>query len=144
MRKLYSWIVISGICASLTGRDSLAQSFDDVWEIMNQERGPESPGCRGCHIRPGPPKGLVWGDSMEEVLEALQTPDSTGVSLVDGGNGRSILSIRLECGSMPFFGRRWHEGPDDTYPDEFYQFQLEKLRAWLAQFDDPSSDPTMQ
>jgi hypothetical protein len=83
---------------------------------------------------------LVWGDTEEEVLEALQTPDGSGVSLVDGGNGRSILSIRLECGSMPMFGRRWHVGPDDTYPDEFYQFQLEKLRAWLAQFDDPTMD----
>jgi hypothetical protein len=135
-------MVVSGICVSMTGGKSLAQSFDDVWEIMNQERGEESPGCRGCHIRPGPPGGSLWGDTQEEVLQSLLTPDCTGVSLVDGGNRGSILSIRLECGSMPRFGRRWHEGPDDTYSEEFFQFQLEKLRAWLEQFDDPTSDPT--
>ncbi len=146
MKKLHSWFLASGAVVALASGITWAQSdplFDPVWEIMTQESGPGSPGCRGCHIQPMPPQGLVWGNTEDEVLQSLQTPNPvTGVSLVDGGNRGSKLSFRLECGTMPFAGRAWHEGPDDTYPDEFFQFQLEKLRAWLAQFDDPTADPT--
>jgi hypothetical protein len=129
---------------ALVAGSARAQSFDDVWQIMTQEAGADSPGCRGCHIVAQPPRGLIWGDTEDEVLQSLQTPDKvSGIAVVDGGNRGSKMSFRVECGSMPFFGRRWHEGPDDPdHPDEYFQFQLEKLRAWLAQFDDPTADPT--
>jgi|SRR5262245_40255997 len=143
MRKQHSFVLTLGILASLTSGSARSQSFDDVWAIMTQPAGPDSPGCRGCHIVPEPPGGLVWGDTEDEVLQSLQTPNPfTGVAVVDGGNYSSIISLKVECGSMPRFGARWHEGPDDTYLDDFFQFQLEKLRAWLAQFDDPTADPT--
>lgn len=140
MRKQRSFLLTSGILAiAITGGIAHAQSFSPVWEIMTQPRGAQSPGCRGCHIGPTQP----WGDTEEQVLQSLQDPNPfTGYSLVDGGNNGSSLSFMLECGFMPFLGLSWHEGPDNVYPDEFFQFQLEKLREWLAQFDDPKSPPT--
>jgi hypothetical protein len=142
MRKQRSVLLTSSVLAiAITGGTAHSQSFSEVWEIMTRPRGTESPGCRGCHI--GPLKINPWGDTEEEVLASLQAPDPfTGISLVDGGNNGSSLSFMLECGYMPFFGLPWHEGPDNFYPDEFFQFQLEKLREWLAQFDDPKSPPT--
>ncbi len=143
MRTQRSFLLTSSVLTiAITGGTAHSQSFSPVWEIMTQDPqdlGAESPGCRGCHIGPRSP----WGDTEEEVLASLQEPDPfTGYSRVDGGNNGSTLSFLLECGYMPFFGSRWHEGPDSAHPEEFFQFQLEKLREWLAQFDDPTSPPT--
>jgi hypothetical protein len=143
MRTPRILIFASALSLALLALGAQAQSFDDVWLIMTQEAGPESPGCRGCHIQPLPPQGLIWGDTEDEVLCSLQTPDASGHSIVENGNYGSKLSYRLECGTMPFGGRQWHEGPDDPdHPDEFFQYQLEKLRAFLSQFDDPTQPPT--
>jgi hypothetical protein len=148
MRKRLPWIGAASAFLALASGVAGAgpvDPFDPVWEIMTVDAGPESPGCRGCHIQPLPPHGLIWGDTEAEVLASLEDrdPDTGEVrGVVAGGNNGSEISYLLECGSMPFAGRPWHEGPDDTYCDEFFQFQLEKLRAWLAQYDDPTADPT--
>src|SRR5712692_7545420 len=115
-----------------------AQSFDDVFAIMTQDANPDSPGCRGCHIVPEPPTGLIWGDTEDEVLASLEDRDPNDCvdpmdpstcavrGVVAGGNTRpSILSVRLESGSMPRFGRPWTED------------ELQILWAWLPQYDDP-------
>ncbi len=47
--------------------------FDDVFAIMTQDNGPDSPGCRGCHVGPQEaPPAPWWGDIQADVLASIE------------------------------------------------------------------------
>jgi len=51
-----------------------ADGFDDVFAIMNQDSGGDSPGCVGCHIGAGfrcADAGRQWGETQDEVLSCI-------------------------------------------------------------------------
>jgi hypothetical protein len=77
--------------------------FDAVFAIFNQPRGPDSPGCNGCHIREDEGPAPWWGATEDEVLDSLQR-----AGLVVGGR-QSILAGRLHRGEMPMGGRLWSD-----------------------------------
>lgn len=102
---------------SAVGATTYAQEdpFDAVYALMTQDRGPDSPGCRGCHIGPEPAIGPYFGNTQDEVLNTftVDRPD-----LIDGGRG-SILAGFLRDGLMPLGGSLWTN------------CELELLYAWL-------------
>jgi hypothetical protein len=104
---------------SAMGATSSAQEnpFDAVFGLMTQDNGPDSPGCRGCHIGPEPAIGTYFGDTQDEV-EMTFTVDRP--DLIEGGRG-SILAGFLRDGLMPQSGALWADG------------ELELLYTWLDQ-----------
>lgn len=87
--------------------------FDPVFAIMNQDRGPTSMGCRGCHIGPAPMGPPYWGDDEEAVRAALDASEITT------GGRMSAIAYRLQNGIMPFGGQYWRSE------------QLQPLFFWL-------------
>ncbi len=75
--------------------------FDPVWAIMTQPAGPDSTGCRGCHVGPAPALGPYWGDDEETVRSAL---DALGLTT---GGRMGQLAWCLEAGEMPMNGMQW-------------------------------------
>ncbi len=104
---------------SAMGATAYAQEnpFDAVFALMTQDRGPDSPGCRGCHIGPGPAIGTYFGDTQDEV-EMTFTVDRQ--DLIEGGRGSTLASF-LRDGLMPLSGSLWTD------------CELELLYAWLDQ-----------
>src|SRR5262245_11973501 len=88
---------------------ALAQSpFDAVFAIMTQDAGPDSPGCRGCHVGPQEsPPAPWWGDTQQDVLASIEAS-----GLVIGGR-MSYLGYRLQQGEMPLGGRPWNSDEID-------------------------------
>jgi hypothetical protein len=104
---------------SAMGATAYAQEnpFDAVFALMTQDRGPDSPGCRGCHIGPGPAIGTYFGNTQDEV-EMTFTVDRP--DLIEGGRGSTLASF-LRDGLMPLSGSLWTD------------CELELLYAWLDQ-----------
>ncbi len=96
--------------------------FDAVFVIMTQDRGPDSPGCRGCHIGEQPAFGPYFGNTQDEVENGIITYDNG--RLIDGGRD-SILASYLRDGVMPFGGAQWTD------------CQLELLYLWLDAISSP-------
>lgn len=97
--------------------------FGPVFAIMNAERGPDSMGCRGCHI--GPEAFIPWGDARDEVLQTLEDRDpATGEvrGLVSGGREGQLAQL-LHGGQMPYGGVQWS------------QVELDLLDAWLTTYE---------
>ncbi len=89
--------------------------FDPVWEIMNRDAGPDSMGCRGCHVRPTEEgTGPLFGNDEETVRATLEAR-----GLVQQGTQGSELWYRLTFGVMPMDGQSWGEA------------ELNLLNAWL-------------
>jgi hypothetical protein len=87
--------------------------FDPVFAIMNDGRGPDSLGCRGCHIGPQPGFGPWWGDDRDTVLATLEsgvTPDGQVLDPppLDGGR-KGILGRFVHQGTMPLGGMQWDD-----------------------------------
>lgn len=87
--------------------------FDPVWAIMTQPAGPDSTGCRGCHVGPAPALGPYWGDDEETVRSAL---DALGLTT---GGRMGQLAECLELFEMPMNGILWGTA------------ELTPLYAWL-------------
>ena len=93
--------------------------FDAVFAIMTQPRGPDSAGCRGCHITENPDEAIgfpYFGNTQCEVEYTLITFGDG--ELIIGGR-QSVLAQLLHDGLMPQGGTPWS---DD---------QLEALYLWL-------------
>jgi len=103
-----------------TGTAALAQEnpFDPVFEIMTQQRGRDSQGCRGCHLVEDPSMaiGPYFGNTQDEVEDYFLTYGD-GI-LIEGGRD-SILATFLREGLMPLGGILWCDA------------ELELLYAWL-------------
>jgi hypothetical protein len=93
--------------------------FDPVWATMTQDTGPDSPGCRGCHIAvEGKGYGQWFGNTQDEVRDYFL--NGPGMDLVSGGrNSRLAEALGLIDGMEPFmpFGapfnaRFWADDPD--------------------------------
>lgn len=113
------------------GATAFAQGnpFDAVFAVMTQDRGPDSPGCRGCHIGEQPAFGPYFGNTQDEVENGIITYDNG--RLIQGGRD-SILANYLRDGVMPppGFGAQWTD------------CELELLYAWLDAIASPY--PTME
>ncbi len=96
--------------------------FDAVFAIMTQDRAPDSPGCRGCHIGEQPAFGPYFGNTQDEVENGIITYDNG--RLIDGGRD-SILASYLREGVMPPRGAQWTD------------CQLELLYLWLDAIASP-------
>jgi len=96
--------------------------FDAVFAVMTQDRGIDSPGCRGCHIGEQPAFGLYFGNAQDEVEDFIITFDNG--RLIDGGRD-SVLATYLREGVMPFGGAQWTD------------CQLEALYTWLDSLTSP-------
>jgi len=105
--------------------------FDPVWATMTQERGGDSPGCRGCHIADRPMSGPWFGDTEEDVLSYFL--EGPGMVLVAGCRD-SVLAeaLGLVEGHPPYMprdapldGRFWIDCPDEGLTE------LTDLGIWL-------------
>lgn len=108
-------------------RTECGDPFDPVWDIMTQDRGSDSMGCRGCHIGPQPGFGPWFGDTKEDVRATFETGinpdgDDLGVIPVDGGRDGQLGQF-LHNNIMPLFGTYW--GDDE----------LALLDAWLITYE---------
>jgi hypothetical protein len=117
-----------GLAISLVlGADATAPSpenpFDAAFAVMTQDRGADSPGCRGCHIGERPAFGPYFGNTQDEVENGIITYD--GGRLVQGGRD-SVLASYLRDGVMPLFGAQWTD------------CQLEALYVWLDSIAGPN------
>lgn len=101
-----------------TAASAQENPFDPVFEIMTQQRGPESQGCRGCHIVEDPSMAIdpFFGNTQDEVEYTLINFED-GI-LIQGGRD-SILATFLQQGLMPLGGTPWCDA------------DLELLYAWL-------------
>lgn len=110
--------VIWAALAMGTTAYSQENPFDPVFAIMTQDRGPDSQGCRGCHIVEDPSMAIgdYFGNTQDEVEDTLITYED-GI-LIQGGRD-SILATFLREGLMPLGGTPWCDA------------QLELLYAWL-------------
>ena len=118
---------VAGVAISFAlgfGATAFAQEnpFDAVFAIMTQDRGRDSPGCRGCHIGEQPAFGPYFGNTQDEVENGIITYD--GGRLIDGGRD-SILANYLREGVMPLDGTQWTD------------CQLELLFLWLDAIASP-------
>jgi hypothetical protein len=102
--------------------------FDPVFAIMNKDASGYSPGCRGCHIGPGPGIGPWFGDNKNDVLLSLETgvsPDGIAFADPPVERGRAgLLADYLHGGRMPRGGDRWNEK------------RLAILDEWLITYED--------
>ncbi len=122
--RLFIAMVLGAVLLMATARAARAQvppQFDDVWAIMNVDRGPDSMGCRGCHIGPAPALGPYWGDTEAAVLSSIE---ASGIVL---GGRMSFFASRLERGEMPLFGQPWCSD------------SLDVMRAWLILYEVPTN-----
>jgi hypothetical protein len=105
-----------------TGAVNRIDLFEPVFEIMTLPRGPDSPGCRGCHI--GPDAFLPWGDStVDTAQETLDQLEQERPDLLDGGR-YGTLGYFLHSGIMPLNpGTPWCE------------VQLGLLDDWLITYE---------
>lgn len=109
--------------------------FAPVWATMNQEQGGDRPGCRGCHIGPGPAYGRWFGDTEEEVLAYFTS--GPGMILVSGGRQSTLAAaLGLIDGISPYMprfapidGRFWVDDPDQGLTE------LTDLGNWLDTID---------
>ena len=110
--------VLWAVLAIATTAWSQENPFDAVFAIMTQEHGPDSQGCRGCHIveDPSMATGDYFGDTQDDVEYTLITFED-GL-LIQGGRD-SILATFLREGLMPLRGTPWCDA------------ELELLYAWL-------------
>jgi hypothetical protein len=104
--------------------------FDDVFEIMSRQRGPDSMGCAGCHIGADSVPGVPYfGATQDEVEEYLRT-DDYGYHVA--GRLNSPIARRLrhdgDPAPMPRSGTQWT------------QDELGKLYAWLDRISYSSID----
>lgn len=115
---------VLSILFSVAALPALAQSpFDAVFAIMTQDAGPDSPGCRGCHVGPQEsPPAPWWGDTQEDVLASIEAS-----GLVVGGR-MSYFGYRLQQGEMPLGGRPWSSD------------EIDILNSWLITYETPA-DP---
>ena len=110
--------VISAVLAVGTTARAQENPFDPVFAVMTQDRGPDSQGCRGCHIceLPCTPIGPYFGNTQDEVENFFLTFGDG--FLIEGGRD-SILAGLLRDGVMPLGGTPWCDA------------ELELLYAWL-------------
>jgi len=113
-RKVRVVLFSFSLCFSFV-TSALADGFDDVFAIMNQDSGGDSPGCVGCHIGPGfrcADVGRQWGATQDEVLGCI-----TQRGYLDNGRYGTLAEVLgLIDGvppRMPFFapfdGRFWND-----------------------------------
>jgi hypothetical protein len=110
--------------------------FDPVYATMTQERGGDSPGCRGCHIAPQPEFGPWFGDTEEDVLNYFLNT-TQGRQLVSGARqSRLARALGLVDGIAPYMprdapldGRFWVDDPDQGLTE------LTDLGNWLDTID---------
>lgn len=116
--KTTGLVVAILLTASATARAQNNNPFDAVFAIMTQPRGPDSTGCRGCHITEDPADAIFpyFGNTQCEVEYTLITFGDG--ELIFGGR-QSVLASLLREGFMPQGGYPWN---DD---------QLEALYLWL-------------
>ena len=116
--KTTGLVVAILLTASAAARAQNENPFDAVFAIMTQPRGPDSTGCRGCHLTEDPADaiGPYFGNTQCEVEYTLITFGDG--ELIIGGR-QSVLAEFLREGLMPLGGTPWS---DD---------QLEALYLWL-------------
>jgi len=109
---------ISVVLAMGTAARAQENPFDSVFEIMTQQRGRDSQGCRGCHIVEDPSMaiGPYFGNTQDEVENTLITYGD-GILIEGGRDGE--LAVLLRDGVMPLGGVRWCDA------------ELELLYIWL-------------
>ncbi len=119
-----------------TARAQLCPLFDPVYATMTQDRGGDSPGCRGCHIAAQHELGTWFGDTEEDVLSFFLN-DTHGRALVSRGR-QSLLARALGLvdgvdpympRDAPFDGRFWVDDPDQGLTE------LTDLGNWLDTID---------
>jgi hypothetical protein len=109
---------ISAVLAMGATASAQENPFDAVFAIMTQQRGPDSQGCRGCHIVEDPSMAIgdYFGNTQDEVEDTFIMYQD-GILIAGGRN--SILATFLREGQMPLGGTRWCDA------------DLELLYAWL-------------
>ncbi len=130
---------LTALILSLGGLANTAHAqcdpFAPVWATMTQEEGGDRPGCRGCHIGPGPASGRWFGDTEEDVFAYFTS--GAGMILVSGGRqSRLAEALGLVDGVPPFMprfapfdGRFWADDPDQGLTE------LTDLGNWLDTID---------
>jgi len=110
--------IISAVLAVGTTAAAQENPFDPVFAVMTQDRGPDSQGCRGCHIceLPCTPIGPYFGNTQDEVENFFLT---FGDGFLIQGGRDSILAGLLRDGAMPLGGTPWCD------------VDLELLYVWL-------------
>ncbi len=108
---------ISAVLAIGATASAQENPFDSVFALMTQDRSPDSPGCRGCHIVEDPSMafGPYFGNTQDEVEYEL----INGEGMYVAGGRDSMLANFLRDGSMPLDGRMWADK------------ELELLYIWL-------------
>lgn len=97
--------------------------FDAVFALMTQDRGLNSPGCRGCHIGEEPAFGPYFGNTQDEVENYFVTFEDG--RLIAGGRD-SVIARFLRMAIMP-------PPPGAQWTD----CQLELLYLWLDEVAPP-------
>jgi hypothetical protein len=129
-------VLILSVCGLVKAAHAQCDPFfAPVWTTMTQEQGGDRPGCRGCHVGPGPVYGRWFGDTEEDVLAYFTS--GAGMILVSGGR-QSILAMALGLVDgippyMPRFapvdGRYWVDDPEQGLTE------LTDLGNWLDTID---------
>lgn len=125
MRVVRLFLVSSFFLATFTYAGG--NPFDAVFAIMNQDRGPDSMGCVGCHIGREPvPDQHYFGFTQDEVETYLRTDDD-GAHVEGGRNSPIARRLRQEGdpAPMPMFGAPWSAT------------ELESLYIWLDSITPP-------
>jgi hypothetical protein len=114
----YTFAAVALLGTSAPAPARANELFTPVYEIMTQDQGPESPGCRGCHIGPNA-WARPFGDAEEAVLAFFESDFDY---LLGGGCEGSYLAYRLINCEMPMGGRCWDEA------------ELAALCAWIDSY----------
>lgn len=126
-------VSIAALCGAAQAQ---CDPFDPVWATMTQNEGGDSPGCRGCHIGPGPAFGPYFGNTEADVLDYFLN-DPRGRSMVSGGRQSTLAqALGLVDGVNPYMprdapldGRFWVDDPDRGLTE------LTDLGTWLDTID---------